>query len=215
MRAYRVLGASLGWFAILLQYCLSTSEHGFVEGSISYFGYFTLLGNILVAFALIAPLLPETGFSRFFQLPGVRTAIGVYILVVAVIYFLLLRKLDDPKGLGALINVLLHYVMPPLYVLDWAAFVPKRGLSFRQIPYWLIFPLLYAGATLLHGAYSGYYPYPFLNAGKYGYRQIAINIVALSAFFVVVSAAFVAIGKLSSRLTHAEMVDPPPSRGMT
>jgi hypothetical protein len=199
MQAYRVLGASLGWFAVLAQYWLSTSESGLLAGSIRYFGYFTLLGNIQVAFAFTAPLLPNGGFARFFRRPGVRTAIGVYILVIAVIYYLLLRKLYDPTGLGAFVNVLLHYVMPPLYLADWVMFVPKESLAFRQIPYWLIFPLLYAGATLLHGAYSGYYPYPFLDAGKYGYHQVAINIAVLTAFFLLVSTGFVAAGRLFPR----------------
>jgi len=199
MQSYRALGASLGWFAILAQYWLSTSESGLLAGSVRYFGYFTLLGNIQVALAFTAPLLPGSAYTRFFQRPGVRTAIGVYILVVAVIYYLLLRKLYDPTGLGAFVNSLLHYVMPPLYLADWALFVPKESLSFRQIPYWLIFPLLYAAATLLHGAYSGYYPYPFLDAGKYGYHQIAINIVALTGFFVLVSAGFVTAGRLANR----------------
>ncbi len=199
MQSYRVLGASIGWFAILAQYWISTSESGWLAGSIRYFGYFTLLGNIQVAFAFTAPLLPESAATRFFQRPGVRTAIGVYILVIAVIFYLLLRKLYDPTGLGAFVNALLHYVIPPLYLADWALFVPKENLTFRDIPYWLIFPLLYAAATLLHGAYSGYYPYPFLDAGKYGYPHIAINIAVLTGFFVSVSAGFVAAGRLASR----------------
>jgi len=199
MQSYRVVGACLGWFAILAQYRLSTSEHGLIGGTISYFGFFTLLGNIQVAFAFLAPLLPESGFTRFFERPGVRTAIAVYILVIAVIFYFLLRKLFDPAGLGAFVNILLHYLMPTLYLLDWALFVPKESLTFRQIPYWLIFPLIYAVATLLHGAYSGYYPYPFLDAAKYGYHQISINIAALTVFFALVSTAFVAAGRVLER----------------
>jgi hypothetical protein len=198
MQPYRVLGASLGWFAVLAQYWISTSEFGLVAGSLLYFGFFTLLGNIQVASAFSAPLLPEGAITRFFQRPGVRTAIAVYILVIAVIFYFLLRKLYDPKGLGYYVNILLHYVMPALYLLDWAIFVPKRGLTFRQIPFWLIFPLLYAGATLLRGACSGYYPYPFMDAGKYGYGQIGINVAGLTGFFILVSAGFVGIARVSS-----------------
>jgi hypothetical protein len=195
---YRVLGASLGWFAVCTQYWLSTSQFGLLAGSLLYFGFFTLLGNIQVALAFTAPLLPDGPITRFFRRPGVRTAIAVYILVIAVIFYLLLRKLYDPAGLGYYVNILLHYVMPVLYLLDWAIFVPKRSLTFRQIPYWLIFPLVYAGATLLRGAGSGYYPYPFLNAGKYGYAPITLNVLALTGFFVLVSAGFVAIARVTA-----------------
>ena len=195
MRPYRSLAASVSWFAILAQYWLSTSDGGLVRGTITYFGFFTLLGNILVALAFIAPLLPNASQASFFNRPGVRTAIGVYILVIAVIFYLLLRKLYQPTGLGWFLNILLHYVDPPLYLFDWAVFVQKRDLTFRQIPFWLIFPLAYAVVTLLHGAVSGYYPYPFLNAEAYGYRQISINIAALTLFFIIVSATYVAAGR--------------------
>lgn len=196
MLAYRVVGASLGWFAIISQYCLSTSEGGLISGTITYFGFFTILGNILVALAFTFPLFPGSSAGTFFNRPGVRTAIGVYILVVGVIFYLLLRKLFHPTGLGYYVNILLHYVMPPLYLLDWAVFVPKSELTFRQIPLWLIFPLVYAVATLLHGAVSGYYPYPFLNVASNGYPVVFINIGRLTLLFVIVSAGFVAAGRL-------------------
>lgn len=198
MQAYRIVGALLGWFAVCAQYWLSTSEFGWVAGSLLYFGFFTLLGNIQVALAFTAPLLPEGPVTRFFQRQGVRTAIAVYILVIAVIFYFLLRKLYHPTGLGYYVNLLLHDVMPALYLLDWAVYVPKRGLTFRQIPFWLIFPLVYAGLTLLRGAYSGYYPYPFLDAGKYGYGQVGMNVAGLTVFFILVSAGFVAVGRVSS-----------------
>lgn len=193
MIAYRTLGAGLGWFAVLAQYGISTSQLGFVAGSIQYFGFFTLLGNILVACAFASPLLP--GRRRFFARPGVRTAIAVYILVIEVIFYLLLRKLYHPTGLGWTVNLLLHYVMPPLYLLDWLVFVDKSGLRYRQIPYWLIFPLAYAGYTLVHGALTGYYPYPFLDAKTYGYARTFENIGGLTVMFIVLSLGFVAVGQ--------------------
>lgn len=196
MLPYRVLGASLGWFAIVSQYYLSTTEGGLISGTITYFGFFTILGNILVALAFTASLRQGESRMAFFNRPGVRTAIGVYILVIAVIFYLLLRKLFHPTGLGYYVNILLHYVMPPVYLLDWAVFVPKKDLTLRQIPLWLIFPLAYAVLTLLHGAVSGYYPYPFLNVVSNGYPAVFINIGGLTLFFIIVSVGFVAAGRL-------------------
>jgi hypothetical protein len=198
MRTYRALGAGLGWFTILAQYWLSTSESGLLAGSVFYFGFFTLWGNTLVTLAFTAPLLPQ-GRLRFFNRRDVRAAIGVYIFVVAVIFYLLLRKLYHPTGLGWLVNLLLHYIMPPLYLLDWLLFVPKHELKFRQIPLWLIVPLAYAAYTLVHGAVTGYYPYPFLNAAQLGYDRVLLNIGGLTLLFVVVSAVFIAAGRLSGR----------------
>jgi hypothetical protein len=90
--------------------------------------------------------------------------------------------------------------MPPLYVLDWLAFVPKQSLRYRQVPFWLIFPLAYAVVTMVRGATTGYYPYGFLDAGRFGYRLIGINIAVLTLFFIFLSVGFVALGRWQARL---------------
>ena len=198
MKPYRMLGAALGWFTIVAQYIVNVQQMGLSQATVVYFGFFTMLGNILVAMAFAAPLLPAFPGAGFFNRPGVRSAVAVYIIVVDVIFYLLLRTVYDPAGLGAVLNVLLHYLMPPLYVLDWLAFTPKQDLRYRQIPYWQIFPIAYAIVIMLRGALTGYYPYPFLDAGKYGYGPIAINIAVLSAFFILLSAGLVTIGRLQA-----------------
>ena len=195
MQPYRLTGAASAWFAVLAQYGISISQSGLVPGTVIYFAFFTMLGNILVALAFSAPLLPAGHRPAFFLRPGVRSAIGVYILVVAVIFYLLLRKIYHPSGLGWFVNIQLHYINPPLYLLDWALFVPKRELRFVHIPFWLIFPVAYASYTMLHGAFSGFYPYPFLNAATLGYTHVGINIGGLTLLFAGASAGFVATGR--------------------
>jgi len=201
MMAYRVFGASLGWFTLIAQYYLNVVRDGFVAGSITYFGFFTILGNFLVAFAFAAPLLQsrhsrESGnLLSFFNRPGVRTAIGIYILVVGVIFFLLLRHVYRPTGLGWWLNISLHYLMPPIFLADWLLFVDKRNLRFAEIPYWLIFPLLYAVYVLIHGAVSGYYPYPFLDVSQLGYGRVLLDMAGLTVMFAILGVVFVAVGR--------------------
>jgi hypothetical protein len=200
MKPYRMMGAALGWFTCVAQFYLNVRDDGLLLATIAYFGFFTMLGNIQVALAFAAPLVPRFPGAAFFNRPGVRTAIAVYITVVDVIFYFLLRKVYVPTGFGAVLNVLLHYIMPPLYVLDWLAFVPKQSLRYRQVPFWLIFPLAYAVVTMVRGAYTHYYPYGFLDAGQYGYRQISINIALLTLFFIFLSVGFVALGRWQAGL---------------
>ena len=76
----------------------------------------------------------------------------------------------------------LHYVIPPLYALFWVAFIQKGDLQLRTIPAPLIPPLVYGAYTLVHGAVSGFYPYPFVNVAKLGYPQVLLNIVGFIVF---------------------------------
>jgi hypothetical protein len=57
--------------------------------------------------------------GRFFTKPSVRTAILVYIIIVAVSYHYLLAKLWNPQGWQLVANAIEHIVALALYVIDW------------------------------------------------------------------------------------------------
>jgi hypothetical protein len=66
------------------------------------------------------------------------------------------------------VNIVLHYIMPVVMVVDWLVLPPKTTLSLQQTAYWLIYPLVYLVYTLVRGAAVGFYPYPFLNPATAG-----------------------------------------------
>jgi hypothetical protein len=57
-----------------------------------------------------------TSLGRFFTQPSVRSAILVYIIVVAVIYHYLLATLWNPQGWQFVADTIEHVVAPALYV---------------------------------------------------------------------------------------------------
>jgi len=200
---YRALGAGIGWATLVAQYGLAASnaEHAnLAAATISYISYFTILTNFLVVLAFTAPLLaPTTKLHRFFTKPAVRAAIALYISFVAVVYHIMLRDLWDPQGLQLITDISLHTVLPIMYVLDWVFLSPKRSLRFAQIPYWLVYPCLYGVYTIMRGALSGIYPYPFLNVTELGLVGVTINMAGFLALYVIGGAVFITVGR---RLPH-------------
>jgi hypothetical protein len=197
---FRVSAAALGWFAIALQYSLIASTRSgpeLVTWTINFFSYFTIIANILVALAMTLPwIAPRSRLGRWFMLPSVRTTIMGYIIVVGVVYHVMLRNLFHPHAWRFLCEIILHYVTPTLFVLDWLLFVKKRELSWKLPLAGLVLPLLYVAWTLLHGAIAGFYPYPFLNVTRLGYEQVFMNIAGLVVAFVVLMLILLAITRL-------------------
>ena len=129
-----------------------------------------------------------------------RTAITGYIIIVGVVYYLLLSGLSQRQGWPMFFEHMLHYVTPPLFVIDWLAFVDKRELPWRVDLSAMIFPLAYLGWTLLHGAASGWYPYPFLDVTELGYPRAILNIVGFVLVFLALEMVLIGIGRaLASR----------------
>jgi hypothetical protein len=125
-------------------------------------------------------------------------AITVYILVVGITYNLLLRSLWNPEGLQWVVDELLHSVIPVLFFVYWWIFRSRAALLWKNIFPWLLFPLFYCIYTLIRGHLSGYYPYPFMDAGQLGMSKVLINIGAMLILFLIISLLLVGISKVRS-----------------
>jgi hypothetical protein len=199
MKTYLLVLAILGWFALIAQYYLiilngTTSP---LETTIRFFSYFTVLTNIMVAFCCTMNLLQP---GKFFSKPATFTALTVYIVIVGMIYNLILRFLWQPQGLQWIVDELLHTVIPLLFFIYWLLFVPKQTLKWSSFLPWLIYPLVYITYTFIRGAYSGFYPYPFLDVPAIGFSKALVNSVGIAALFIGMSLFFIAWGKWKSRM---------------
>jgi hypothetical protein len=63
----------------------------------------------------------------------------------------------------------------------------------------LWYPLAYLIWTLVHGAVTGWYPYPFIDVTDLGYPRVLINIAGLVLAFLVIEAALVGLSRMLAR----------------
>ncbi|RDS80217.1 hypothetical protein DWU98_15020 [Dyella monticola] len=188
-----VLIALVAWFALLLQlylslrltYSMGTST---AEGVAIYFGYFTVLTNLLVAAAATGPVVaPLSGWGRFFARPTAIGWVAASIAFVGVAYFVLLRHVWNPTGLQLLADVLMHYVVPVLVLVYSLIAIRGRALSWNAPLWWSLYPVLYFVYVLVRGALMGRYPYAFIDVSQLGYAITLRNAVALWVAFLIVA----------------------------
>jgi len=202
---YRTVAGAIALFAVGIQYwqvVLEGSSGAPVARTVHFFSYFTILTNILVGLALLAPVMaPASSAARFLDRPSVRTAIAGYIIITGAVYYALLRNIGHAEGWELFFEHVLHYVTPPLFVLDWLLFVPKGEVAWRTGLACLGFPAAYAAWTLAQGAVSGWYPYPFVDVPELGYAQTLLNIAGLVLAFLALELALVGIGRGIARMS--------------
>ena len=200
---YRAAAGAFIAFAVGMQYWLLVRDETAAEmaaSSVKFFSFFTILTNILAAATLLVPLIaPQSSVGRFLARPSVRTAVTGYIIIVGVVYYLLLAGLSQRQGWPMFYEYMLHYVTPPLFVLDWLLFVPKQNLNWRVGLSAMGFPLAYLVWTLAHGAVSGWYPYPFVDVAELGYPRALANIAGLVLVFLGLEVTLVGIGHALER----------------
>jgi hypothetical protein len=162
-----------------------------IERLSSYLTNLTILA-VAISFSCVATR-ARSAPARFFRKPPVLTAVVVYIVFVGVAYNTLLRHLWTPSGYRALLNELLHTVIPLLCALYWLLFVPRFQLLLRDCLFWLVYPLCYLSMTFWRGSETDFYPYPFIDVGELGYERVLFNTLSLLLGLVLLMAVFVAI----------------------
>jgi hypothetical protein len=197
--------AVVTWFALALQFYLMVIDSQ-AQGAervrliVNYFSFFTILANLLVALGLSFTLVvPHSSWGRFFSRPVAASGTAVYIAIVGVSYSLLLRHLWNPQRAQKIADILLHDLVPVLYVGYWLIFVPKGSLRWKDTFSWLLYPLVYFCYSLIRGAVTGWYAYPFIDASKLGYSQVLVNAAMLVCVFLAVALLAVASGRWMRR----------------
>lgn len=195
-RTLSVIFALIVWFAVVAQYYIMLENRvtGIPETTIRFFSFFTILTNSLVAIYFTGQAISVTRSTRANN-SGFLTAITVYITIVGLVYQIVLRQIWEPQGLSMLVDELLHSVNPLLVICFWYLYENKSKISYKQIPKWLVFPLVYLTFILFRGSISQFYPYPFIDVSALDLSQVLINSAGLLLVFFIISTLFVFIGK--------------------
>lgn len=201
--------AALGWMGLLIQLPLTIENsrtHGMtlLGGIFAYLSFFTILTNLVVAVALTASLWPKSRIGSLFSRPSLTAALAAYIATVGIIYSLLLRELWNPEGLQKTADVLLHDVVPLLFVAGWLFTFSKARLPWKTVLPWLVYPLAYLCFALIRGALTGRYPYPFVDVSTIGYASALGNAAALLVAFAILCLLIIAIARWMERHSPGE-----------
>jgi hypothetical protein len=166
----------------------------------NFFGFFTMQSNVICAVVLaIAVLTTLRGRPQPAWLVLARACATTYIVVVGIFYNLLLAGLEGGVSL-AWANFVLHSLFPIYAALDWIFFGDRTALSWKRLPFVLVYPVLWIIVVLIRGATDGWVPYPFLDPAT-GYGSVAV-------YSLVIFAATVVIGAIVFALSRVRIIRP-------
>lgn len=200
-RTLQLLGLAAGAAALAVQFLITVPSamaagRGLPGAVVFYFSFFTILTNLLAVFVHASGVFP--GSLRFFAAPRVRAGVVVAMVVVCLVYALVLARLWQPQGLFLLCDILLHYVAPAIMVAWWLVDGRDGSTRFRDIPYWLAYPIVYAVYVFVRAPLAGEVPYPFLDVSTNGTTGVAVAVLLMTGLFAVVSTLLVLADRLLS-----------------
>jgi hypothetical protein len=107
-----------------------------------------------------ASLLSPAGYAWFPAFAGkrMRAGVAVAITLVFIVYSTVLARLWAPEGLFLLCDILLHYVTPLIFVLWWLIAGTDGKTRWRDISWWMIYPIAYLACALIRSPFAGEVP---------------------------------------------------------
>ena len=199
------LGTALvAWSALVLQYALlidmTRNDIGPLLATVRFCSYFTVLSNLLVALtATFAAVATRSAIGQWFARPSVRGATALCIGITCAIYFFVLASTWAPQGAQLVADVMLHYVVPGLYLSWWIVCVPHNQLAWSDALRWLLLPLAFLIWSRVRGAWLHEYPYPFIDVDALGTAIVARNAFGIAVLFLAIGLAIVAVDRRSGR----------------
>ncbi|RWE74160.1 Pr6Pr family membrane protein [Mesorhizobium sp.] len=198
-RFLQIAGLVIGLIALVLQAAITipasmAAGRSLLGAIVFLLSFFTILTNI-AAVMVHASLLSPTGYAWFPAFAGqrMRAGVAVSITLVFIVYATVLAGLWQPQGLFLLCDILLHYVTPLIFLLWWFIAGADGSTRWRDISWWMIYPLAYLAYALIRAPFAGEVPYPFLDVAKNGAASVAVSAVGVTALFVGLSVLAVLI----------------------
>ena len=206
LRNFAAAAALVGWAALGLQLWLTVAlvlgqGRGWGIALVIYFGFFTILSNLLATLVLSAWRVgPGFVGHGWLTRPVTATTAASAITIVGLVYFFVLRHTWQPEEAQFVADAMLHYVMPVLMVVFCAWAVPARSISWASPPWLLLYPLVYLVSVCAQGELVSLYPYPFIDVLTIGYPAAMRNSVGLMVAYVLVAGLYAGLKRLSARL---------------
>lgn len=170
--------------------------------------YFTIQSNVLVAWTSWQLWRDPARDGRWWRV--VRLAAVVGITVTGLVHFVLLRPLLDLEGADRAADTLLHLVVPVLAVAGWLFAGPRPRIAWRTVLEALAWPLAWLAWTLVVGALTDWYPYPFLDAGENGVGAVVVACVGITVLFLALFAGARGLDAGLAPVPADEVRDPAP-----
>jgi hypothetical protein len=197
----RILIGFLVLSALVTQVTAELLHDSFKPGE--YFSYFTIESSMMNVVVLVVGGVLALRRPRDTELfTSVRVAILSYAVITGLVYNVLLRNLPGDGGFEPprWCNEVMHVWVPVFILLDWAIAPGRLRVPWKRL--WLVvsFPLAWLAFTMVRGAVTGWYPYPFLQpGGPGGITSLLVYVVGIAALIVGIASLAISVDRLRAR----------------
>ncbi|WP_431926812.1 Pr6Pr family membrane protein [Amycolatopsis tucumanensis] len=168
------------------------------------FSYFTIESNLLVLAAALVLVWRPTFDGPVWRVVRLDALLGI--LITGLVFAIMLAPQVHLTGAALAATIGFHYISPWATIAAWLLFGPRPRISWSTVAGAFVWPLAWLVYIFTQGAFTDWYPYPFLGRDGPGPRSSHPQ----RGLVVVLALAFAALFKLADARMPALLRDTAP-----
>ncbi|MET9269472.1 Pr6Pr family membrane protein [Kribbella sp. NPDC003557] len=130
------------------------------------FSFFTIQSNLIVLAVAIGLVLRPARDGSVWRVVRLDSLLGI--VITGLVFDIVLSQQVHLTG-GALVATIgLHYISPWATLLAWLVLGPRPRLTWQTVGYAFVWPIAWLVYIFTQGAFTDWYPYPFLDVTDLG-----------------------------------------------
>jgi hypothetical protein len=160
------------------------------------FKYYTTQTNLMVTIWWTLAIIWHNKPDSLKKITGpLKGAFTLYITTTFVFFAILLQVFYTPTGWAAFSNVIVHYLTPIAFIVDWVLTEYEWKYEWKYLPYWTLYPISYLLFSFIHGTITGDYIYPFLDISTRGPLMYLFILCFLLGIGIVFAGVYIAVNR--------------------
>ncbi len=188
---YRLIFAGLSWFVLISLPITNMSLNYFIS-----YKYYTMQTNLMVSIWWILAIVWYDKPDKLKKISGIlKGALTLYITVTFLIFALLLSWMYQPTGYAAFTNLVLHFITPIAFIIDWILTEKEIEYQWKHLAYYVSYPIGYLIFAVIHGTFTGDYLYYFFDINALGIIGFIGFVSFLVVFFLGLGSIYIKINR--------------------
>lgn len=168
-----------------------TQDESLATRLVRLFSFFTIQSNIFVLGTSLALALNIFRDGRVWRVLRLDAILGI--IITGLVYETILAPLVHPEGWALAATIGFHYISPWATLIGWLLFGPRPRITWATTALAFIWPVAWLVYTFVHGAVTGWYPYPFLDVTTIGFADSVRNSAVVLAIGIVIAVVLTVI----------------------
>ena len=163
----------------------NTADESIATRLVRLFSFFTIQSNLFVLGTSIALVVDVLRDGRVWRVVRFDALLGI--IITGLVYETILAPLVHPEGWALVATIGFHYISPWATLIGWLIFGPRPRMTWATTALAFIWPVAWLVYTFVHGAVTGWYPYPFLDVTTIGLADSLRNSCVVLGVGVVIA----------------------------